>query len=324
MTSKYINSIPLLVILYYATNCTTIQHEEPMAKPEEIFEVNLREELLYDLQPLSNNTLLCTASNSIIYRIDENIVQKERAGCLGHRSIRRLRCNGPEHIWASSTEGKIIQFKNNQWYCENIPGLNYIDISDLAIVGEEVWATAAGSDLYIRSNNQWNKLTLPEFAGKRVQTIFALSPNHIVLDIHPNELRKKTSLGTYKDKKWTIQEVGKTGWIHAIHGVSDNDIWAVGSTTKLLGKGGQALHFNGVSWKLIDLPVDKRLYCVYAVASDNVWVAGEKGTLLHWDGKRWQVMDSGIRESIDALVATKAYLYLIAGNYKLLRIKLTK
>jgi len=85
----------------------------------------------------------------------------------------------------------------------------------------------------------------------------------------------------------------------AISVVSEDDVWAVGSTVKTSGTNPFALHWDGHHWRRSLLPGMgnrgyKRLAAVDAIASDDVWAVGTAPhswagapLALHFDGTSW-------------------------------------
>jgi hypothetical protein len=84
----------------------------------------------------------------------------------------------------------------------------------------------------------------------------------------------------------------------AISAVSNNDVWAVGSSS------GEALieHWDGTSWQIMPNPnpgTFNRFFGVAAISSNNAWAVGVTSdgglsqTLVeHWNGTSWQVIPS--------------------------------
>lgn len=75
--------------------------------------------------------------------------------------------------------------------------------------------------------------------------------------------------------------------LHAVNGVSTDDVWVVGEF-------GATCHWNGSSWSFPVSGTPKALRTVWASASSDVWAAGDKGTLLHWNGLSWTSFTSGL------------------------------
>lgn len=72
-----------------------------------------------------------------------------------------------------------------------------------------------------------------------------------------------------------------------------------------LSSGGDVYHYDGSSWRVIDVPpvfIDQHLNpkSIYAVSPDDVWIAGygsvgkntDKGFVQHWDGNSWEIVDT--------------------------------
>ncbi|MBM0207165.1 hypothetical protein JNW90_32345 [Micromonospora sp. STR1s_5] len=87
-----------------------------------------------------------------------------------------------------------------------------------------------------------------------------------------------------------------------ISGTSGADVWAVGTYKSGSNSQPLAAHWDGDSWKAVDVPAPAgknavELYGVAAVAPSNVWAVGRAGTtfdlsgyslITHWDGVTWQ------------------------------------
>jgi hypothetical protein len=78
-----------------------------------------------------------------------------------------------------------------------------------------------------------------------------------------------------------------TGWFWEIHFSAPDDGWAVGEKRTAGGYGAVVVHYDGKDWKEFTAPSGEGvLYCVFALAPDDVWVGGEAG-IFHYDGSSW-------------------------------------
>lgn len=105
------------------------------------------------------------------------------------------------------------------------------------------------------------------------------------------------------DCDWSILSTANTHVYNAFHGiapVSDDDVWAVGSSGD--GNFGQLTlieHWDGATWTVVDSPDPgqgaNELEDAVAFASDDVWAVGYynatsnnyRSLILHWDGTAW-------------------------------------
>lgn len=87
--------------------------------------------------------------------------------------------------------------------------------------------------------------------------------------------------------------------VFGLWGLSDNDLWAVGSVS---GRNGFIWRFDGTSWNNVPLPDDlprdsfgdpPGLFKVWGRAANDVWFVGARGTLLHFNGTEIKRIDSG-------------------------------
>jgi hypothetical protein len=97
----------------------------------------------------------------------------------------------------------------------------------------------------------------------------------------------------YDGNGWSPIETGLTpdagpgGGFWGVWGSSANDIYAVG--------GHVVLHFDGDSWRTIDLPdTDRDRYSgVWGSSTEDVFILGGLGRVYHYDGSTWEKMDVG-------------------------------
>jgi len=75
----------------------------------------------------------------------------------------------------------------------------------------------------------------------------------------------------------------------AIHGLSANDIFAVGNKSPFLPGRSFIIHYDGKQWSEQQVPPGSYfLQAVWANAPNDVWACGWNGTLLHYDGVQWK------------------------------------
>ena len=91
--------------------------------------------------------------------------------------------------------------------------------------------------------------------------------------------------------------------LYAVHGVDNENVWAVGYWCCDSGKTQNLImHWNGSSWSEVSSPSVSGqfnlLLGVYAVADDDVWAVGHNTSnghstaILHWDGTVWDDISS--------------------------------
>ena len=67
----------------------------------------------------------------------------------------------------------------------------------------------------------------------------------------------------------------------SIDGFSEDDMYAVGNK-------GEAWHFNGKKWSVIDLPTNADLHKVHCAKDGYVYIAGDEYTILKGKGNKWE------------------------------------
>ncbi|MFB3908859.1 MAG: hypothetical protein ACE15D_10690 [Candidatus Eisenbacteria bacterium] len=114
------------------------------------------------------------------------------------------------------------------------------------------------------------------------------------------------------------------GFAYEVEAIAHDDVWAVGIAN---GYGDassasvpMALHWDGSEWTDVDVPLvanrHHELDAVVAIASDDVWAAGDyrniagtfRAVTYHWDGHEWSHVPSPMEDihqsGIEDLVAT--------------------
>ncbi len=79
--------------------------------------------------------------------------------------------------------------------------------------------------------------------------------------------------------------------LNAVSAAATDDVWAVGQISL---RDALFIHWDGGAWNIVDSPPDAgRQFAVAALASDDLWSAGEgrrasnTGLFNHWDGTSW-------------------------------------
>ncbi len=93
---------------------------------------------------------------------------------------------------------------------------------------------------------------------------------------------------TSHDFSWQIDRIGLPGsFLNDITIVSSENIWAVGLilTDSLVGN---AVHWDGVSWRVLQIVNSSELKSILFFDSDDIWVT-TFGLPIHWDGEKWEL-----------------------------------
>lgn len=89
--------------------------------------------------------------------------------------------------------------------------------------------------------------------------------------------------------------------LHAIYGVAESDLWAV-------GEAGYILHYDGSAFSLVQSPTKNTLRAIWGLSSNDIWAVGVNGTLLHYNGTSWMVVPSpnGATSSMFAIAGSSS------------------
>lgn len=124
--------------------------------------------------------------------------------------------------------------------------------------------------------------------------------------------------------KWTVQTTPTQKTIFAIHGLSQNAIWAVGGDpyTDNITNRCLILRYDGTSWKEMPAPqfsgYTYPFNAVHAVATNDVWASHDYGTALaHYDGTKWDWVypPLAVEGSFKAITSAGANHLFVAGTH---------
>jgi hypothetical protein len=146
-----------------------------------------------------------------------------------------------------------------------------------------IYASAEGGALYIFENRAWRTVQTAE--RSMLSSVWGLSDGDVWATGEGVILRQQ-------GERWVYATRGHEVYIDRIHGVSANDLYAV-------GRRGLMLHWDGTEWRRIDVPTNMDLNAVYALSADRVCAVGAEGVLLLGAGEEWEL--TRIDEDIDFL-----------------------
>jgi hypothetical protein len=266
-------------------------------------------------------------------------------------------------VWAVGSIGYqplMEHWNGTRWSAVSGP---FIEAAEAALNGvaavssKDVWAVglayAAGSltDTLIEHWNgtSWSIVPSPNVVdgGNILSGVAAVSATDVwavgssrVLGSSGSE--SQTLIEHWNGSGWSIvpspNQAQSFSILHAVTGISSNDVWAVGSATAAKvapGTGhpepwGSATtlieHWNGAQWSVVpsankDLPsssfnVSNTLYAVSAVSAGDIWAVGTAvgpnslDTLVEqWNGSGWRLVPSPSFPSVQADVSPGSGVY---------------
>lgn len=86
---------------------------------------------------------------------------------------------------------------------------------------------------------------------------------------------------------WTYVTSGGADRLHAVWASGPNDIWVVGSDSKMPPKGFALHSTNGTTFMQVQFPnsyIPSRLYSVWGIGTSDLWVVGDNAEFWHRDG----------------------------------------
>lgn len=93
-------------------------------------------------------------------------------------------------------------------------------------------------------------------------------------------LRNNTAiLFRWDGKEW--REIASPGFLGAIHGSDQNNLFCVGQR-------GAISHWNGSAWRKVKSQTKGSLTSVFMIGKDEAWACGPQGDLLRGTAKKWE------------------------------------
>jgi len=87
--------------------------------------------------------------------------------------------------------------------------------------------------------------------------------------------------------------------INALWASGPDDVWAFGVPFDYGESGrGVGLHWDGVSWSVVDVGAEYPIADVWGSGPDDVWAVGDEGVIFRWDGTRWSFFESGTLDDL--------------------------
>lgn len=89
----------------------------------------------------------------------------------------------------------------------------------------------------------------------------------------------------------------------SVWGTSSNSVYAVGGPLGNDGFAALALHFDGTTWRDLDVGGASSLWWVHGTSDADVWMVGEDGRIAHFDGDAFEEHESGTSATLWGAIA---------------------
>ncbi len=197
--------------------------------------------------------------------------------------------------WAVNSDGVFYHYDGQTWQLKQILGDSYINDFQM-VSANDGWAVGYRTD--IGTNNggavwhydgtSWQLVDLQSRMGQ----LFRLDAGAGWI-VGSNAVLRYDS----QKKQWlsdlTTSENLPTTYVNDIDGLSENDLWLVGSfyndDPSMLGVNG-IFHFTNGTWQTVI--TDTYLNTIGMVSADEGWATGGGGTIMHYQQGQWTRYDS--------------------------------
>jgi hypothetical protein len=199
----------------------------------------------------------------------------------------------------------VLHYDGSGWSRVSVPNIRWLADVATAAPGD-VWTIGRGQRVLHLSGGEWSVVRLPHVAGAQLQAVSASGPDDVwIVGSRWGKHYAKHSVGNdsliyhFDGADWSV--VASPNYSDRLNDVNDvlalspRDAWATASS----GMEKYALHWNGATWRRVNLPHSVQggsaIAGVGRVAANEVWVAGSsrgigfgRSVYLRWTGTRWQ------------------------------------
>ena len=178
-------------------------------------------------------------------------------------------------VFATGVTGRV-----REWNGTNLSNIGGDDgLYGIGSNGNEVWAGGYGMDLH------WDGTALNQ-ANTGSGSTNAIWFSHAGIGYSAGDdgqLCRNTTGTTFSCSRQGSYD------FQAVHGTSDTDVWAVGTS-------GRVYHFDGNAWTSVNasIPFQRDLTGVWAMSPVDAWLVGAGSILRHWDGTTWTATTTGV------------------------------
>jgi len=240
------------------------------------------------------------------------------------------------HVWGTSSSdvfavgdnGKIIHFDGTSWknmtsaILNNLYGVWGDSHSNVYTVGD------AGTILHYNEDS-WS--AMESGTSGDLASVWGTSYNNIFAVGATSDDIEKCMILHYDGTSWSIMDDGLSDYTNqgisdythlmGVWGSSRNDVFAIGTMSYYYNDYKSViLHYNGITWSVIENEFDFRLSSVWGSSGKDVFVTGsgykKSGILLHYNGISWSIVDDSCgRASSGVWGASNQNVYAVGSPH---------
>jgi hypothetical protein len=223
-----------------------------------------------------DSTVADHAVNSVWGAAANDVWAVGNGGYIGHRvsswnafasptstGLNHVHGSASDDVWAVGSAGTILRYAGSSWQAIT-SGTDQPLWSVFAITKNDAWAIGEGVVLHW-TGSSWDPVDTG--STQTYRTVWASGPNDVWLG-------GSTGVRHWNGNTWTTPSDFPFGYILAIRGTSDHDIWATGDNT---------MHFDGVHWSRSLAPLTQdgftRGFELWTSGSQS-WIVGGGGSAI--------------------------------------------
>lgn len=153
-----------------------------------------------------------------------------------------------------------------------------------AIAPNDIWAVGSVGTVLHWDGTAWRSVSLGTLSTTRdLFDVWASGPNDVWV-VGGASLTDFALTLHFDGTTWTRPFLSANNDLNGIHGLSANEVYAVGDNDPTLGGLGEFWKWNGSQWSKVNNSVNGQLWRVFAVSSTEIWAMGFQNTLIKHNG----------------------------------------
>lgn len=224
----------------------------------------------------------------------------------------------PFSIFAASANGELLRYNSTSWQLQNnassLPINSIHGIAKAQGQSGQVLLAVGNDGVFVNSDcwsNSWTKKYSTNSAT--MQALRVSSPTSAKAGGSSGQI---WSASGSPWQNWTIGAVDSNHTVNAIWGLSDADLYAVGSSGMIWRS-----QNNGSSWTSMQSPTSKTLRAIWGVDATTLYAVGDTGTILRFDGTSWTQETSSTTEDLKGVVGSSADNVTVVGSNGVILVK---
>ena len=186
-----------------------------------------------------------------------------------------------DDVWAVGERGTVLHYDGVSWGTQQT-GYDYTLWGLWGAARDDLWAVGGRPDgsgppvLRHYDGDAWHDVDGPSADDGFYFKVWGTAADDVhLVGAAKGERGERGVIGHFDGERWTLVGSTQPARLLTVRGRSPDDVYAVGGVT-----GGLMVHYDGDSWRTVDLAVDTGLMGVWTAPEQPVVATGMRGLLI--------------------------------------------